>query len=57
MACPIVGFLNILLVSQNMSFSANCTCREEVAVVLMTPAEALMVFPVKTTAFGSEKLG
>jgi len=40
---------------QNMSFSANWIWREVVAVPVMTPAEGLMLFPVKITAFGSAK--
>ena len=40
---------------QNMSLRANRIWREVVAVPVMTPAEGLMLFPVKTTAFGSAK--
>lgn len=39
---------------QNMSLSANRIWREVVAVPVTTPAEGLMLFPAKTTAFGSQ---
>jgi hypothetical protein len=38
-----------------MSLSANWIWREVVAVPVMTPAEGLMLLPMKTTAFGSAK--
>ena len=41
--------------NQNISFSANWIWRELVAVVVMTPAEELMLVPEKTVLVGEPK--
>lgn len=43
-------------ICQNISFSANWSCREVPFVWVITPAEGLMSLPLKTISFGYEKL-